>query len=157
MLRGGERSHFLSYLKLLDSQQNAKPDLEQLKLFLLLLKAAINLEVLEIEILLFSLQKISCHTQDVIYSRRTSLLLTGKCWDEVSDSSWLSELDTTAVIDHKGQTNKDILLRWKTRKESIDSLSVKYLQFPTPWWWWCHLRPCRTGRMPPWIQRSAPR
>ena len=62
------------------------------------------------------------------------MLLTGKCWDEVSDSSWLSELDTTAVIDHKGQTNKDILLRWKTRKESIDSLSVKYLQFPTPWW-----------------------
>ena len=48
MLRGGERSHFLSYLKLLDSQQNAKPDLEQLKLFLLLLKAAINSEALRL-------------------------------------------------------------------------------------------------------------
>ena len=135
MLRGGERSHFLSYLKLLGSQQNAKPDLEQLKLFLLLLKAAINSEALRLRSWCSrSLQKISCHAQDVIYSQRTSLLLTGKCWDEVSDSSWLSELDTTAVIDHKGQTNKDILLRWKTRKESIDSLSVKYLQFPTPWW-----------------------
>ena len=32
----------------------------------------------------------------------------------------------------------------------------RYLQFPTPLWWWCHLRPCRTGKMLPWTQRFAP-
>ena len=41
MLAKREQSHFLSYLKL-GSKQNANPYLEQLKLFLLLAKAAVN-------------------------------------------------------------------------------------------------------------------
>lgn len=28
---------------------------------------------------------------------------------------------------------------------------------PTLSWWWCHHRPCRRARTPPWIQRFVPR
>ena len=84
--RGGESFSLLSEARL---QQNAKPDLEhleQLKQFLFLVNAAINWEFIRGS--LFFPRKPP--PQDIIYSRRTSLLLTGKCWDEVSDSCWLS-------------------------------------------------------------------
>ena len=49
-------------------------------------------------------------------------------------------------------------LRWSYLEVLLLSGSVPMTssQFPTPWWWWCHRRPCRKGRMLPWTQRSAP-
>ena len=49
------------------------------------------------------------------------------------------------------------LLYWSGGLGSLEDrlIAGEYLQFPTPWWWWCHLRPCRTGKMLPWTQRFA--